>query len=363
MTKPPATETTPSALTRRTRTLALGAIPVVALGSLAVMDHVPFTDISLTVPYAAEGQGPMFDTLGEFDGTPVVEIDGTKSEDPDGELHMTTVSVRANMTLTQALGRWIFSNDTIVPLEQVVPPNQSPEEVEEANQAAFTMSEAAATVAAMNYLGYETEVVVADTIEGSPADGQIEANDIITAVDGEKVTEPSEVQDYVRGQAPGEEIELTVRRGEKEIPVPVVLGESEQEEGVAMVGILMSSQPVEDIDVTYNLQEVGGPSAGMIFSLAVIDKLSPGTLTGDNRVAGTGTIDEDGNVGPIGGIVHKVDAAEDEGIELFLAPSANCTEATSRDHGDMEIAAVDTLDDAINAMKAYDAGEEFPRCE
>ena len=100
----------------------------------------------------------------------------------------------------------------------------------------------------------------------------------------------------------------------------------------------------------------------MIFSLAVIDKLSPGELNGGRLVAGTGTISEDGTVGPIGGIVHKVRAAEEKGTELFLAPADNCTEAISRDHGDMVIAKVTTLDDAITAMADFDAGRDVEEC-
>lgn len=361
----------PTAASRRLRTIAFGAIPVVALASLTVMDHIPGTDISLTVPYAAEGQGPMFDTLGEIDGTEVVEIEGADTDETDGELYMTTVSVRTQMTLAQALGRWIASEDTIVPLEQVVPPNRTPDEVEEANKAAFTASEAAATVAAMNHLGAEIEVVVADTVAESPADGQLEPEDVITAVDGEAVDEPGQVQERVRALDPGAEVTLTVRRGGgdgeddengEEIDVTLTLAESEDGSGTPMIGVLMASQPVDDIDVNYNLQDVGGPSAGMVFSLAVIDKLSPGELTGGHSVAGTGTIAEDGAVGPIGGIEHKVSAARDNGVELFLSPAANCAAATSRDTGDMVVASVDTLDDAIAAMDDFAAGDEVETC-
>lgn len=104
-----------------------------ALAALVSMDHIPGTDISLTVPYAAEGPGPMFDTLGEVDGTPVVAIEGAESDDTAGELRMTTVSVRSGMTLAQALSRWLTTDDTLVPIEQVFPPDLSPEEVEQAS--------------------------------------------------------------------------------------------------------------------------------------------------------------------------------------------------------------------------------------
>lgn len=335
---------------------------MLALSALATMDHIPGTDISLTVPYAAEGPGPTFDTLGRVDGVPVVEISGEPVDETAGELEMTTVSVRSNMTLAQALGRWLTTGDTLVPIEQVFPPDMSEKEIEESNQRAFTSSEAAATVAAMNHLGRPVQIVVADTIEDSAAVDHIESEDVIVAVDGQPVDQPGQVQDLVRAKSPGDEITLTVRRGGDEIDEAVTLGENPQDPGAPMLGILMTSEPTDGIEVEYNLQDVGGPSAGMIFSLAVIDMLSPGELNGGRLVAGTGTISEDGTVGPIGGIVHKVRAAQEGGAELFLAPADNCTEAVSRDHGDMVIAKVTTLDDAITAMSDFDAGRDVEVC-
>ena len=118
---------------------------MVALGALINLDHLPGTDVSLTVPYAAQGPGPTFNTLGEVDGQDVVAISGVQTDATAGNLDMTTVSVRTHMTLAQALGRWLFSDDVLLPIELIFPPDVSPEEVEQSNQAAFTSSEAAAT--------------------------------------------------------------------------------------------------------------------------------------------------------------------------------------------------------------------------
>lgn len=347
---------------RRIRTLAWGAVPVIALTALVTLDHVPGTDISLTVPYAAEGPGPLFDTLGEVEDMPVVEIEGEQVDETEGVLQMTTVSVRTNMTLAQAIGRWVSTDDTLVPIEQIFPPNMSPEDVEQSNQQAFSSSEASATVAAMNHLGRPVQIVVADTIEESAAVGIIHADDVIVEVNGQVVQQPGQVQEMVQAHSPGDEITLTLQRGEEEVEERIVLGENPQDSSLPMLGILMSSAPVDGVEVNYNLQDVGGPSAGMIFSLAVIDKLSPGELNGGRHVAGTGTISEDGTVGPIGGIVHKVNAAEADGAELFLAPAANCAEAISRDHGDLMVAKVETLEDAITAMDNFATGTDVETC-
>lgn len=332
------------------------------LTALLSFDHIPGTDISLAVPYAAQGPGPMFDTLGEVAGEPVVRIDGAETDDTSGTLNMTTVSVRTNMTLPQVIGRWLGSEDTIVPVEQVLPPDVSPDQMREVNKQAFVASEAAATVAAMNYLGRPTAVVVHDVVDGAAAAGLLEPEDVLLAVGGTEVTEPGEVQDLVRAKRPGDTIAIDYLRGEEPGTAEITLGADPHDETRALMGILMSSKPADGVSVTYNLQEIGGPSAGMIFALAVIDKLSPGELTGGRTVAGTGTISEDGTVGPIGGISHKIAGARDSGVELFLAPGGNCDEAARVDAGEMTVAAVDSLDEAIEAMDAFAAGRDVAAC-
>lgn len=348
---------------RRWSTLVWGSIPVVLLAGALTADHIPGTDIRLTVPYAAEGPGPTFDTLGEVDGEPVVDIEGAETLDTGGKLNMTTVSVRTNMTLGQALGRWIATDDTIVPVEQIMPPDLDEDQVREFNQQAFVASEASATVAAMHYLDRPTTVVVHDVMEGSASEGLLQPEDLITAVAGEKVETPKEVQDAVRAKTPGETIEVTVERDGNERTESVELGENPHEKGQPMLGILMTSEPAGGISVNYNLNDIGGPSAGMMFSLAVIDKLTPGALNGGKFVAGTGTINEDGEVGPIGGITHKIRAAEDDGAELFLAPGGNCDAVTRVDTEHMTVAKVDNLAEAVQAMEDFAAGRDVPACE
>ena len=348
---------------RRWSTLVWGSIPVVLLAGALTADHIPGTDIRLTVPYAAEGPGPTFDTLGEVDGEPVVDIQGAETLDTGGKLNMTTVSVRTNMTLGQALGRWIATDDTIVPVEQIMPPDLDEDQVREVNQQAFVASEASATVAAMHYLERPTTVVVHDVMEGSASEGLLQPEDLITAIAGEKVQTPQEVQAAVRAKTSGEEIEITIERDGNERTETVELGENPHEKGQPMLGILMTSEPAGGISVNYNLNDIGGPSAGMMFSLAVVDKLTPGALNGGKFVAGTGTINEDGEVGPIGGITHKIRAAEDDGAELFLAPAGNCDAVKRVDTQHMTVAKVDNLAEAVTAMEDFAAGRDVPACE
>ncbi|MBI9001622.1 PDZ domain-containing protein [Corynebacterium sp. CCM 9185] len=341
-------------MNRRTSTVLAGALPVVALTFLAMADHIPGTGIDLTVPYAAEGPGPTFDTLGTYRGENVVDISGADIDETEGNLNMTTVEVRTGMTLAQAVRRWL-SEDTLVPIDHFIRPGETLKDVSQRNEALFTSSESAATIAAMSYLQRPVEVRVVGTAEDSASEGVLREGDIIRSVDGTGVTLPIEVQEAVRAKKPGDRIRLDVDREGTNQAFDVTLGSHVDHPDVALLGVLMDVVPADGITVSYNLEDIGGPSAGMMFSLAVVDKLSEGPLNGGRFVAGTGTIDATGEVGPIGGIAHKVRAARDAGAEVFLAPSANCAEAVSRDHGEMSVLKVDTLTEAIDQMSAYDS--------
>ena len=349
-------------MNRRIKTLTWGAIPLVLLASLVSIDHIPGTNINLSVPYAAEGPGPTINTLGQVDGEDVVSISGADLDETEGNLNMTTVSVRSGMTLSQVISRWLFTDDTIVPIEQIFPPGQSTEEVEESNRTAFISSESSATIAAMNYLNIPVEVEVAEVLTDSAATGIFEPGDKLLSIDGTEISTPGDAQTIVRSKAPGDEITISYERNDAESQATITLREHPDDSSVALLGISMLSVPSSAIEVDYNLEDIGGPSAGMMFSLAVVDKLSPGALNGGKFVAGTGTIAEDGSVGPIGGIAHKVRAAEDAGAEVFLSPADNCAEAMSAKPQDMTILKVDSLSQAIDQMAAYNEGSDFQTC-
>ena len=351
---------------RRIHTLTWGAVPLVLLGTVFFVDRIPGTDITLAVPYAAEGPGPVFDTLGEVDGTQVVEVTSTdpqvRVEEPSGELNMTTVTVRTNMTLPQVVSRWLTTDDTIVPLEKVIPQDKTQEEVQQANEQAFAQSESAATIAALEFLGLPLRIKVAGVMDDSPASGVFQEDDILTQVDGTQVQTPEQAQQLIAQHAPGDQVELRFTRGAAQRTETVTLGANPHDKKQPLLGIFMISVPAQGLEVSYNLQDVGGPSAGMMFTLAVIDKLSEGDLTGGAKVAGTGTIAGDGAVGPIGGIEHKLRAARDGGAELFLTPAANCDMALRQDPGDMVVAKVTTIEDAVAAMEDFAAGRDVSTC-
>lgn len=346
----------------RLRTLSFGAIPVISLAFVAIMDRVPGTDISLTVPYAAEGPGPTFNTLDKVNDTEVISIEGAHVDKTSGHLDMTTISVRTNMTFAQAVSRWIVHGDTLVPIERVIPQDKTEDEVREMNKNAFSSSESSATAAALHYLKKPMKVEVVGVAKDSPATKEIKIGDRIVAINGKDVGTGSQARDIVRSYRPGEKISIDVTRQGKNLNLQAVLAPHPESKDVPFLGINMTTTAQDDLKVTYNLEDIGGPSAGMMFALAVVDKLSPGELNHGKHVAGTGTIDDFGKVGPIGGIDHKAQAAQEAGAELFLAPVQNCAELKGTDFPSMKIAAVSSLSEAIAAMDDFAQGKELKSC-
>lgn len=338
---------------RRARTLLSGALPVAVLSAVMLVPEIPGTNVALTVPFVSEGPGPTFDTLGDVDGQPVVSIEGAKEYPTSGHLNMTTVSVRSGLTLSQAFDRWLRTDDDMLPLELVFPRDKTEEEVHATNQAAFSTSEASATIAAMRYLHRPVEVEVAGLVAGTAAEHVLREGDRLLAINGEDVEGPAMVQETIGKLQPGDTVELKVRRGKQTITQSVELQSNPHERNKALLGVQMAAAPANGVQVEYHLNDIGGPSAGLMFSMAVVDKLEPRDITGGSFVAGTGTIDDDGTVGPIGGITHKIAAASEAGAQVFLAPEDNCAEALSRSYGSTEVLAVRSLDDAIEQLDAY----------
>jgi Lon-like protease len=336
---------------RRWRTLAAGAVLALALTVLGA---------TLPVPFVALGPGPTYDTLGTFDGTPVVSVEGLTTHPTSGQLNMTTVSVTDRLTLFSALGHWLDPSRRLVPRDTVFPPGKSDAQVQQENTAAFAASEADAEVAALAELGLPTRVVVVDLTPGSPATGVLEAGDEIVAVDGTAVASAAAVSEALTATTPGQAVTVTYRRGGAQRDGTVVLGSS-PDRPQGLLGVLPGVEPAAG-DITISLGDVGGPSAGLVFALAVVDKLTPGELTGGAFVAGTGTIDRSGAVGRIGGIPFKMRAARDAGATVFLVPAENCGEALAEAPEGLRLVRVGTLDEALANLDALRTGAPTTSC-
>ncbi|CAN5454197.1 PDZ domain-containing protein [soil metagenome] len=334
-------------------TLLVALVPVVAFGVLLAV---------VTVPFVSLGPGPTFNTLGEFDGKPVVDIQGTETKPTSGHLNMTTVSQQDGLSLGLALSMWMSGRDQLVPRDLVYPPDKSREEVQKANTADFENSEDSAEYAALSFLKYPSAVTVAMVNDPGPAVGKLQDGDAIDAVDGKPVADIEEFSRLLDATKPGDQIVVDYRR--KNAPAgttTITLGEHPDKDS-GLVGVSVLNAPWAPFTVDFNLANIGGPSAGLMFSLAVVDKLTTGDLNDSKFIAGTGSIDTEGKVGPIGGITHKMLAASEAGATVFLVPAENCDEARSGEQEGLELVKVETLESAVNALETLSAGGEPPRC-
>ena len=338
---------------RRIATLIVALVPIIVFGVLAT---------TVTVPYVALGPGPTFDTLGKVDGKDVVDIEGTVVHPTSGHLNMTTVSQMDGLTLGQALIFWASGRDQLIPRELVYPPDKSKDEIDEANTKDFRQSEDSAEYAALSYLKYPMAITVESIDDKGPSKGKLQAGDAIDAVNNKPVANMDEFGAIIKNTKPGDKIVVDYRR--KNAPAgtaEITLG-SKPDRPQGFLGVNVLDAPWAPFTVDFNLANVGGPSAGLMFSLAVVDKLTTGDLNGSKFVAGTGTITGDGQVGSIGGIAHKILSAKEAGASVFLVPTDNCDEAETADENGIDLLKVDTLQTAIDSLRTLSAGGEPPRC-
>lgn len=342
-------------MSRRALTLVLGI--VLAVG-LAVAGSVH------TVNYVALGPGPSINTLGTSDGSEVLAITGAKTYPTDGSLALTTVSVQDKITLFQALAGWVSRRTAVIPREIVLPPDTSEDQQQQKNQQEMQQSQDNATTAALRELGYPatTRVVVSSVKNGAPADGKLKPADVLLTVDGTAVTDAKSVGTLVRKHKPGEVVRIGYTRAGKPGTAVITTGVSTDAPARALIGITPAESSTFDVKVDIKLSNIGGPSAGLMFALGIIDKLGPESLTGGRRIAGTGEISPDGTVGPIGGIAEKMIGAKDRGATVFLSPAENCAEAQSRKPGGLTLIKVSTLKGALAALATLRAGGTPPSC-
>ncbi|MFN8033926.1 MAG: PDZ domain-containing protein [Mycobacterium sp.] len=340
-------------MNRRILTLIAALVPIVVFGVLLAV---------VTVPYVSLGPGPTFDTLGEVDGKQVVAIDGIATHPTSGHLNMTTVAQRDGLTLGQALTLWVSGREQLVPRDLVFPPDKSREDVEKSQNADFKQSEFSAEYAALGFLKYPDAVRVEKVNDPGPSAGKLQVGDAIDAVNGTPVANVEAFTSLMKSTRPGQEIAIDYRR--KNAPpgtAKITLGANEDRD-YGYLGVAVLNAPWAPFTIDFNLANIGGPSAGLMFSLAVIDKLTTGDINGSKFVAGTGTISGDGKVGPIGGITHKMMAAQEAGATVFLVPAENCDEAKSIRDDMMELVKVDTLSGAVDSLHTLTSGGRPPTC-
>lgn len=349
----------PDRVSARSITLSVGMMVTALL--LAVL-------VLLPVPYAISSPGPTRDVLGEHDGTPLIQIEGAETFESTGELRLTTVSGTGGpgfpSSVVGVLQGWLSPWAVVQPVELLYPPDRTQDEIDESNTAEMVSSQENAAVAALTELGYEVPatLVVAGTVEGSDAEGKVEDGDVIVGLDGTAVPDYQELIGLLGEVEAGDTVTLTVRRHGQSVDIPVVT--TAKADGGAQIGVFIDPAFDMPVDVTISIDDIGGPSAGTMFALGIIDKMTPEDEANGKDIAGTGTIDVTGEVGPIGGIRQKLAGAVRDGATWFLAPAANCDEVVDHVPDGLRVVRVKTLHEAREAITAIGAGtaDDLPTC-
>lgn len=348
-------------MTRQTWTALISALLFVALA-------VPMA--ILPVPFVAWSPGGTADVLGEVDGRPLISVDGVPTFATSGQLDLTIVSgtsADSRLTLPEALAAyWLPGRDTL-PRDAVFPPGRSAEEVKQVEAQMMDASQDSAIVAALRAAGQPVEQLpaVASVTIGGPAYDKLKPGDLIVSVDGVATRDADAVTEQVRTHRPNETIDFVVLRDRVETKVQVVAADSASAPGTAVVGITVGQGYSYTPRITFDLgQQIGGPSAGMVFALGIYDKITAGELLSGQTVAGTGTITTNGDVGPIGGVRQKLASAERAGAGVFLVPAANCADLAGV-RTDVVIVKVSTLSQAISQLGVLSVpggAERVTRC-
>ena len=335
-------------------------------GSALVAGAVILT-VALTAtpaPYVIEQPGPTFNTLGTVsvatedsdkkEKVPLITIDGATTFPTEGNLNLLTVNVLGVPESLPSWGdiilAWFDSSKAVVPVDAVFPPNVTNDDRQKENTALMVNSQHDAIAAALTYEGYQvvSGIEVAGFAEDSPSKGTLRLGDVVTSINGFAPQSVHQLRDKLTAAGAGTMVTLTVLRDGK--PVDVDIAPYKNDSGDVVLGIGASVAYDFPFDVTIRLDDVGGPSAGMMFALGIIDKLTPGNLNGGLNISGTGTIDNLGNVGPIGGIRQKLVGAQNTGSTLFLAPEANCDAVVGNTPAGIAVFSIGSLSEATNVL-------------
>lgn len=341
-------------MSRQLRTLLIGAVLVIVLGGALFL---------LRVPYVIESPGPTFNTLGKDGNTDIISISGHPVSPTSGNLNLTTVEVETqDTTVAGALRGWLAHDEAVVPHDSLYPPGQSQEQIDQQDQADFVGSQDAAVAAAACYLKYPRGFGIAAVSADSPNKGVLKSGDVFVSVDGSKVGDSDSLVAELKKLKAGDRVPVVVLRSGVQTAVTATIEAPSSGSSTPRLGITVTTGCLPPFQIDLALSGVGGPSAGMMFSLGILEKLGT-DLTHGRFIAGTGTIDADGNVGAIGGIQLKMQGARKDGATVFLAPESNCSDVRGHVPSGLQVIKVSTLSDAVTDLKSLAAGKtDLPTC-
>lgn len=308
---------------------------------------------AIPLPYYTIAPGQALDVR------PFVKVNGGPNHPSEGAFFLTTVSL-GQANLFQALAGWADPSVDVVDESAIRPPSVSPEELTKLNLAEMANSKQSALGVAFEYLGYDAVsgggAKIVDVEADSPADSLLEAGDVITAIDGVEVHDHYQLVKIVRATAPGTLLALDVKAGGdgEGRRVGVELGANPTDASKGFLGVQLSTYNLR-FDFPYDLdlesESIGGPSAGLAYTLQVLDVLTEGDLAAGRKIAVTGTIELDGTVGEVGGVAQKAVAVRDIDADVFLVPSTEQAEVQEAIGKKVEVIGVDSLADAIAKLE------------
>lgn len=301
---------------------------------------------------------------------PLITVAGHKSYDNPGSFLYVTVDVITQTSAFEAVLGWLLPDVDVLPLRDAIG-SATPEQDDRLNLLQMSDSKVVAEYVALEHLKIPVEqhnlgAVVQSVSPGTPAASVLDVGDVITAVDAKPVTTQEDLRAALAAHQRGDRVALSVVRYDPKrppgagdvssagpsVPVPVTLAGRPDGEPGGFLGVV----PTDDtrlkfpFNITIDTGVVGGPSAGLAFTLSLIDKLTPGGILHGHKVAVTGEIERDGSVGDVGGVAQKTIAAHDAGAEVFLVPVDEAAEARRRAHGRLKVVGVRTLQDALAAL-------------
>jgi PDZ domain-containing protein len=323
---------------------------------------------TVPVPYVRYEPAVTVDLLAETRGEERVQVEGHRTYPAEGELRMTTIRAtppETGISLLAAMSGWLSDDEAVRPYDEVYGERDTAESRQSEAAVQMATSQDVAVAAALIHLDFDVPMVpvVGPLTPGLPADGALVERDRYVSIGGEPIRTWDDIVRIVSAARPGVPLEFVVKRDGKRLEIPVT---PRRVDGRVVVGV----QQAFDFELPFEVEirvpdGIGGPSAGLMFALSVVDALTPGSMTGGAHVAGTGTITPEGEVGPIGGIQQKIAGARRAGAGLFLVPALNCDEAVSARPGDMRLTAVQTLDEAEKAVTTFGTNPraDLPTCD
>jgi PDZ domain-containing protein len=324
---------------------------------LLITSSLSYFGLFIDTEYYYMSPGPPY----EWD----ITIEAAQEYESEGNLYQLTV--RRDIA-NYALYTWAYFSDSVdlYPKEVILPKGVTPSELSQISLQNMQTSENVAIAVALNSLGYNVQsegdgVLVVGILDNSPVKGKLLKNDLIISVSGEKeiiysVNSSTQFISLLRTFSIGETVIIGILRNDKKIQIETELIEHIEYKNEPMVGFLASTPNQRftfPINVDIDTGRVGGPSAGLMMALNVYNKLSETDITNSTVIAGTGTIEIDGSVGPVGGVKQKVIAAKRAGATLILVPTANYEDAKSYKDDETSIVAVESFKNALQVIFEY----------